>query len=287
MAATNSLVFWAKVAAYTQIVASLTLLAASVIFLCKVRCQHQFMFMIQMLVIIAVLTVSSIVFDIINGIWLKDPDKSSRKPWFFYTMAISQFVFWVSAYLCVWLISLKYHEQSRQMLRIENLSSMRNEKRNKRALQGSSGDAPEHEALIEDDTGDLRDSVIVDDSKFVEYVQQKVQHKKTQYTRVRWLGIAVIVSIEAFLELIYAVLREPEQQRLLMLCSIIGVGLEMAMWLVAIAILIIATRTMEKIEKASGAEQSIMKSKTINLNIIAAFLQLASYVIWTGGLFTA
>jgi len=57
------------------------------------------------------------------------------------------------------------------MLRIDRLTNQREQNRNSRAVQGSSGDAPEHEAIPEDDSSKLRDSLLVNDDRWIEYVE--------------------------------------------------------------------------------------------------------------------
>jgi hypothetical protein len=52
----------------------------------------------------------------------------------------------------------------------------------------------------------------------------------------------------------------------------------------ALLMLISATRTMDKIDVARGEEsESKVGVKTVNLNIIAAILQLVSYLFWLVG----
>ena len=56
------------------------------------------------------------------------------------------------------------------------------------------------------------------------------------------------------------------------------------MMVVAIVMLIAATRTMTKLAAASG--DNVHQSfglKTINLNLLAACLQFAAFILWSGG----
>jgi hypothetical protein len=56
------------------------------------------------------------------------------------------------------------------------------------------------------------------------------------------------------------------------------------MMVMAIVMLVAATRTMTKLAAASG--DNVHQSfglKTINLNLIAACLQFAAFILWSGG----
>jgi amino acid permease len=56
------------------------------------------------------------------------------------------------------------------------------------------------------------------------------------------------------------------------------------MMVISIVMLIAATRTMKKLAAASGdyVHQSF-GLKTINLNLLAAILQFAAFIVWSGG----
>jgi hypothetical protein len=72
------------------------------------------------------------------------------------------FIFWFSSYLSVWLVAFKYHEQSRQMLRIEELINQRNEQKTQLLTLSSTDTVAK--------PNDLRESVLGDDSKWINYV---------------------------------------------------------------------------------------------------------------------
>jgi hypothetical protein len=131
----------AIVFAYTQIVSAAILTVVDLVFLVKVRCQQQYKFMIKLLVLILVITLSSIAIMVVNALVIKNlVDKLDIDV----TLIVLNFLFWMSAFLCVWLIAFKYHEHSRQLLRIEKLTNIRKQQLNKSArMQGSSGQAPE------------------------------------------------------------------------------------------------------------------------------------------------
>ena len=58
------------------------------------------------------------------------------------------------------------------------------------------------------------------------------------------------------------------------------------MMVMAIVILIAATRTMTKLAVASGDDvHQSFGLKTINLNLLTACLQFAAFILWSGGYF--
>jgi len=70
----------------------------------------------------------------------------------------------------------------------------------------------------------------------------------------------------------------------MLISSTVTTLLLLIMFAVAIAILITATRTMDKIDMARGeAQQKQVGIRTINLNILAAVMQLVSFVFWAIG----
>ena len=80
------------------------------------------------------MTVSSLYCNVTIAIEIQESNEKTRSNLWNMVKAVFTFLFWVSAFLIVWLVALKYHEQSRQMLRIETLSNQRIDKRKKRAL---------------------------------------------------------------------------------------------------------------------------------------------------------
>lgn len=114
-------VFWAMVCAAFTILAACVLLTATIAFLAACPFKKEFYFMIRLLVIILLLTTSSIALVVMTIISIKKHHE--LKPDWHWIHACVTFIFWTSSYLCVWLIAFKYHEQSRQMLRIEQLTA--------------------------------------------------------------------------------------------------------------------------------------------------------------------
>lgn len=94
-----------------QIISALTLLTAALCFLRTVRCQKQYMFMIQLLCLIIVITLSSIALMCLNA-WRVESSSDDSTP-VEISLCVIEFLFWMPIYLTVWLIAFKYYEQSR------------------------------------------------------------------------------------------------------------------------------------------------------------------------------
>lgn len=158
----------------------------------------------QLLAIIFVLTVSSIALMTVDVFVMEFMKKEEKMSIVIKILVCAlTFCFWTCVCLFTWLVAFKYHEQSRQMLRIDKLTYQRLEKRNRRAVQGSSGDAPEHETTqdlestetAEKTKGEMRDSVVVDDNRFVEFVQDRLKDKSYKYKRLRQVGVVTIIAL--------------------------------------------------------------------------------------------
>ena len=67
--------------------------------------------------------------------------------------------------------------------------------RNTRAVQGSSGDAPEHEAVPENNTAKFTDSLLVNDEKWIDFVQEKTANKHEKYQKMKNIGICLILLL--------------------------------------------------------------------------------------------
>lgn len=56
--------------------------------------------------------------------------------------------FWLSIYWLIWLVSFKYYESSRQMLRIERLTKKRLQFKQSSSQSGTSGGTSSHEVEV-------------------------------------------------------------------------------------------------------------------------------------------
>jgi hypothetical protein len=54
-------VLWAILCGITQVISAVVLLVVTIYFMCAVRCKKEFMFMIQLLILIFLLTLTSII----------------------------------------------------------------------------------------------------------------------------------------------------------------------------------------------------------------------------------
>ena len=100
----------ANVCSITQLVTASILLAVAICFLVKVGYQKEYMFMIRLLILIIIITVSNISITIVNAVIFKEKLKDT--PAVEIALFVLSFLFWMAAYLCVWLVAFKYHEQS-------------------------------------------------------------------------------------------------------------------------------------------------------------------------------
>jgi TctA family transporter len=131
----------AQLCAYCQIVVAVVLTVVAIILLVKVKGQQQYWFMAKLLALILVITISSIAIVGVNALAIKNiVDRLDVDV----LLAFLNCLFWISAFLCVWLIAFKYHEQSRQMLRIEKIMKIRKKQLEKSSRnRASSNQVPE------------------------------------------------------------------------------------------------------------------------------------------------
>ena len=121
-----------EVCSATEILCAVVLLATVSCFIYATRCKRQYSFMLQLLSLILILTLISIA-DVVLFNVTYDLNKQGEN-WYLILDNADKFVFWCCVYICTWLVAFKYHEQSRQMLRIDRLTNQRNINRNSRAV---------------------------------------------------------------------------------------------------------------------------------------------------------
>lgn len=128
-----------------------------------------------------------------------------------------------------------------------------------------------------------------DDSKFLAFLQEKLESKSTKYKRSKHMGIVCIGILVLTQDVLTSIIdhdisTETYGAKYLFYSNIVvSLGL-LGFFITALVMLISATRTMDKIDVARGEEsKSKVGVKTIKLNILAAILQLVSYLFWLVG----
>ena len=61
--------------------------------------------------------------------------------------------------------------------------------------QGSSGDAPKLEKVPENDNAKFTDSLLVNDEKWIKFVEEKITKKQQKYKKMKNIGICLILLL--------------------------------------------------------------------------------------------
>jgi hypothetical protein len=107
----------------------------------------------------------------------------------------------------------------------------------------------------------MNESLLVDDARFLEFMQEKLKSKSQKYESLKKYGIIIIGVFVLIMDVLDTTLdRRISAQRLngwyaMLISSMVTTLLLLIMFAVAIAILITATRTMDKIDMARGEAQ--------------------------------
>ena len=140
-----------------------------------------------------------------------------------------------------------------------------------------------------DDTAKLRDSLLIDDNRWVEYVEEKLRKKTLKYNRCKKAGICLILLFVSAQTLISSQLdqdwfKDNNQFRVVWFCVNLALfACLLVLMILAIVLLVIATRTMDKLAEQSNTAHQSMGIRTVNLNLIAAILQFVAFIVWSGG----
>ena len=79
--------------------------------------------MLKLLFLLLSLSIAAIG-EVVLFSFYQRPDYEIPKTPLYYTLDMTfAFIFWFCVYICTWLVAFKYHEQSRQLLRIDRLTS--------------------------------------------------------------------------------------------------------------------------------------------------------------------
>ena len=138
----------------------------------------------------------------------------------------------------------------------------------------------------------MTDSLLVNDDRWIEFVEEKITNKQKKYKKMKNIGICLIllfvtgqsiVSEELDTDLFHLSKDVKEGDFWLNATTFVCLDIMMG---ISIFMLVEATRTMRKLAAASGDNEiQSFGLKTINLNLLAACLQFVAFIVWTVGFF--